>query len=91
METKIKICGLFRPEDIEAVNEAEPDFVGFVFYPKSRRYVSPEKAAELRRNLKPAIKTVGVFVNLSVEQVCDIVRLSNLILFSCTGMRTVSI
>ena len=30
METKIKICGLFRPEDIEAVNEAEPDFVGFV-------------------------------------------------------------
>ena len=55
METKIKICGLFRPEDIEAVNEAEPDFVGFVFYPKSRRFVSPEKAAELRRNLKPAI------------------------------------
>ena len=35
METKIKICGLFRPEDIEAVNEAEPDFVGFVFYPKA--------------------------------------------------------
>lgn len=78
METKIKICGLFRPEDIEAVNEAEPDFVGFVFYPKSRRYVSPEKAAELRRNLKPAIKTVGVFVNLSVEQVCDIVRIVQL-------------
>ena len=78
METKIKICGLFRPEDIESVNEAEPDFVGFVFYPKSRRYVSPEKAAELRRNLKPAIKTVGVFVNLSVEQVCDIVRIVQL-------------
>ena len=73
METKIKICGLFRSEDIEAVNEAEPDFVGFVFYPKSRRYVSPEKAVELRRKLKPGIKSVGVFVNLPVEQVCDIV------------------
>ena len=34
METKIKICGLFRPGGYEAVNEAEPDFVGFVFYPK---------------------------------------------------------
>ena len=90
METKIKICGLFRPEDIEAVNEAEPDFVGFVFYPKSRRYVSTEKAAELRRNLKQAIKTLGVLI-CQLNRFVILFGLSNLILFSCTGMRTVSI
>ena len=40
MSTKIQICGLFRPEDIEAVNIAKPDYVGFIFYPKSHRYVA---------------------------------------------------
>ncbi len=66
--------------------------MGFVFYPKKAGGMFHlKKAAELRRNLKPAIKNVGVFVNLPVEQVCDIVRIVNLILFSCTGMRTVSI
>ncbi|MCD8241227.1 MAG: hypothetical protein LUD73_02170, partial [Lachnospiraceae bacterium] len=37
---KIKICGLYRGEDIEAVNRYQPDYAGFVFYPLSHRYVS---------------------------------------------------
>ena len=45
---KIKLCGLTRPCDIEAVNELQPDYIGFVFAKKSRRYVSPEKAEELK-------------------------------------------
>lgn len=62
--SKIKICGLFRPEDIAAVNRAKPDYAGFVFAP-SRRQVSPDRAARLIAQLDPAILPVGVFVNES--------------------------
>jgi len=63
---KIKICGLTRPQDIEAINTAKPDFVGFIFAP-SRRQITPEHAQFLRKNLHPSIKTVGVFVNQLVR------------------------
>jgi len=59
---KIKICGLFREEDIDYVNEALPDYAGFVFA-ESRRKVSQEFAARLRRRLSDDIVPVGVFVN----------------------------
>lgn len=66
---KIKLCGLTRPCDIEAVNELQPDYIGFVFAKKSRRYVSPEKAEELKAMLTPGIQAVGVFVNEEPEQI----------------------
>ena len=66
---KIKLCGLTRPCDIEAVNELQPDYIGFVFANKSRRYVSPEKAEELKAMLAPGIQAVGVFVNEEPEQI----------------------
>ncbi len=66
--TKIKICGLSRPVDIIAVNEALPDYIGFVFA-KSRRQISEETASELRRFLHPAVKVVGVFVNEDPERI----------------------
>jgi len=69
--TKIKICGLTRPEDIAAVDRWLPDYVGFVFAP-SRRQVTPEQAARLSADLDPRIKAVGVFVN---EPVSSIVKL----------------
>ena len=59
--TKIKICGLKRTEDISYVNELLPDFAGFVFA-KSSRQVDAKKAAELKKQLSPKIKAVGVFV-----------------------------
>ena len=61
--TKIKFCGLTGDCDIDAANELRPEYVGFVFAPKSKRYVTPERAAELRRRLADGIKAVGVFVN----------------------------
>ena len=70
---KIKICGLFRPEDIEAANEALPDFIGFVFA-KSRRQVTPEQADQLKRNLHPEIKAVGVFVNSPLEDAVSLLK-----------------
>ncbi|MBQ9062347.1 MAG: phosphoribosylanthranilate isomerase [Eubacterium sp.] len=68
--TKIKICGLTRPQDIAYVNEARPDFIGFILlFPKSRRNLTPEQAAVLRRELDPAIRAVGVFVDQPAETV----------------------
>ena len=61
--TKVKFCGLKRIEDIRAANELRPDFVGFVFWEKSSRYVSRQEALELGRALLPDIKKVGVFVD----------------------------
>ena len=78
--TKIKICGLSRLEDIDFVNLARPDYIGFVFAP-SRRRVTPEQARKLRGTLRPDIVPVGVFVNesieniLALEDVIDIIQL----------------
>lgn len=62
-KTKIKICGLTRPEDIAAVNRIRPDFIGFVFWERSRRFVTAKQAAFLKSNLDPGIQAVGVFVD----------------------------
>jgi phosphoribosylanthranilate isomerase len=70
---KIKICGLFRSEDIEYANKLRPDYIGFVFYEHSKRFVSPAKAAELKAALVPQIKAVGVFVNAEIEYVLSCV------------------
>lgn len=70
--TKIKLCGLSRPCDIEAANELQPDYIGFVFAPKSKRYVTPQKAAELKRQFAPDIKAVGVFVNEAPELIAKL-------------------
>lgn len=67
--TKIKLCGLSRPCDIAAANELKPDYIGFVFAAKSRRYVSPETAAQLKAMLDPGIRSVGVFVNAPAEEI----------------------
>ncbi len=72
--TKIKLCGLTRPDDIHAVNELRPDYVGFVFYPKSRRFVTPEQAARLKEWLDPAIQAVGVFVDESPENIAALLK-----------------
>lgn len=72
--TKIKLCGLTRPEDIAAANTLEPDFVGFVFAPKSRRYVTGEQARTLRKQLSPTIQAVGVFVDEEPERVAALLE-----------------
>ena len=66
--SKIKICGLFREEDIDAANEAMPDYIGFVFA-ESKRRVTPDQAEILRARLNPGIIPVGVFVNAPIEDI----------------------
>ena len=72
--TKIKLCGLTRPCDIEYVNELLPEYIGFVFAPKSRRYISPEKAEMLRSMLDFKITPVGVFVDEKIEVIADLIK-----------------
>ena len=72
--TKIKLCGLSRPCDIDMANELKPDYIGFVFAKKSKRYVDPEKASQLKALLDPGIKAVGVFVNEAPETVADLLN-----------------
>lgn len=66
--TKVKICGLSRPADIDMVNETLPDYIGFVFA-KSKRQVSEELAEELKSRLNPLIQSVGVFVNEDIDKI----------------------
>lgn len=66
--TRIKICGLTREADVLAAVEAGADAIGFVFYAKSARYVSPPRAAELARLLPPFVTPVGLFVNAQAAE-----------------------
>jgi phosphoribosylanthranilate isomerase len=72
--TKIKLCGLKRPCDIQVANECQPEYIGFIFAPKSKRYVTPEAAEDLKKLLSPNILAVGVFVNELVEKVADLLN-----------------
>ena len=65
--TKIKFCGLTRPADIEAANRLRPDYIGFVFAPRSRRFLALSDAKELKKRLHPSIRAVGVFVNEEIS------------------------
>ena len=71
--SKVKICGLCRLEDIDAVNQALPDFIGFVFA-ESRRRIEIKKAQMLKRRLDERIKAVGVFVNERIEIISNLYR-----------------
>ena len=72
--TQIKFCGLTRPKDIATANAVKPDYIGFVFAAKSKRYVSPEQAKVLRAQLDTNIKAVGVFVNEAPETVAQLLN-----------------
>lgn len=67
--TKIKLCGMKRSCDIDYVNELMPDYIGFVFAPKSKRYVTFDEAESLRKRLNSGITPVGVFVNEAIESI----------------------
>lgn len=70
---KIKICGLFQEADIDYVNEAKPDYIGFVFA-KSKRQVDYHQAKLLKSKLDSTIKAVGVFVDSDIDKIIDLVN-----------------
>ncbi len=73
--TKIKLCGLSSVSDIEAANAIKPEYIGFVFAEKSKRYVSKAQAAVLKSKLDADIKAVGVFLDNDIDTVASMIEL----------------
>jgi phosphoribosylanthranilate isomerase len=74
-EVKVKVCGITNIADARAVVEARADFLGFIFFPTSPRYVAPEQVREILEVVDPGRKgilTVGVFVNETAESIAQI-------------------
>ena len=72
---RVKICGLSREQDIQAVNAVQPDFCGFIIhFPKSRRSISADRLRQLRAGLCDSVCPVGVFVDEPVESIAALLR-----------------
>ena len=67
-DIKLKVCGMRNPQNIKDLIALQPDFVGFIFFPKSPRYVGLEWDVAVAKSIPSSIKKIGVFVNESVEQ-----------------------
>ncbi|MEG0483610.1 MAG: N-(5'-phosphoribosyl)anthranilate isomerase, partial [Acinetobacter sp.] len=74
MRTRAKICGITRPQDIQAAVEAGADAIGLVFYEPSPRNVAIELAKQLAQHIPPYINIVGLFVNASAEEVAQVLE-----------------
>ena len=72
VRTRIKICGITRPGDGVAAAQAGADAIGLVFYPPSPRFLSTERAVEIRDALPPFVQTVALFVNPDAAQVAQV-------------------
>lgn len=75
-KVKLKVCGMRDPENILQVAELQPDYMGFIFYEKSKRYVGKE--FKIPTQLSKNIRRVGVFVNESTENMLSLARLHKL-------------
>jgi phosphoribosylanthranilate isomerase len=75
---KIKICGMTNREDCQAAIDLGVDFIGFVFYKKSARYVTPEKVREISEAIDGKIKTVGVVVDETEDEIDKLVDFCHL-------------
>jgi phosphoribosylanthranilate isomerase len=86
--TRIKICGITREEDLRAAVHSGADALGFVFYPSSPRYVTPEAAGRLCAALPPFVSAVALFVNATVEEVRAVAAQAPLSLIQFHGDET---
>ena len=73
MRTRIKICGITRPQDAVAAAQAGADAIGLVFYPPSPRFLSVERAREIASALPPFVQAVALFVNADAAQVAQVI------------------
>lgn len=77
MKVKIKICGLRSVEDVEVINKFDVDYVGFVFA-QSKRKVTSEEVVLMKKFLKNGIKTVGVFADIDIYAINQIIKETNI-------------
>ena len=74
MHPKVKICGMTNAETIQTAIQHKVDYLGFVFYPKSPRNLTPDQARELTKNIPQNVKRIAVLVNAKdefIEQIKD--------------------
>jgi phosphoribosylanthranilate isomerase len=83
MPIRIKVCGITRYEDAKVAASIGVDAIGFIFYQRSPRYIPPEEAAVIIKQLPPFVSRVGVFVDEDLEKVVGITR--------ATGIDTVQL
>ncbi len=69
--TKVKICGITNPQDAQLAVDLGADFLGFNFFPGSKRYLDAGYAESIVERLRGEIGKVGVFVNQSLDDVGD--------------------
>lgn len=84
-KTRTKICGITRLDDLRAVVDAGADALGFVFYPPSPRYLTPEAAALLIAAMPPFVTSVGLFVNTNIEELQAVIKLAPIQLLQFHG------
>jgi phosphoribosylanthranilate isomerase len=75
---KVKICGMTNLEDCQTAIDLGVDFIGFVFYKKSARYVAPEAVKEISERIKGKAKTVGIFVEETEDEIDRLVDFCHL-------------
>ncbi len=73
VRTRVKICGITQPAHARMAAEAGADAIGLVFYPRSPRYLSAERAVEIRDALPPFVQAVALFVNADAAQVAQVI------------------
>lgn len=66
-DLRVKVCGMTVPEQVEALDEMGVDFAGFIFYPKSPRYMADKISPASMRQVKGHIAKVGIFVNMAFD------------------------
>ena len=69
---EIKVCGMRNSDNVKALAELNPDYMGFIFYAKSKRYAESVLDQNLIKDLPQTITKVGVFVNESIERIREI-------------------
>ncbi|HSZ25986.1 MAG TPA: phosphoribosylanthranilate isomerase [Cytophagaceae bacterium] len=89
-EMKIKVCGMKYSENIQELAQYKPDYLGFIFYEKSKRFVGDELDPTVLKNLDDSIKKVGVFVNHSNDFIHEQVKKYNLDLLQLHGEESVA-
>jgi phosphoribosylanthranilate isomerase len=85
---KVKVCGMKDPVNTEAVVDAGPDFIGYIFYPPSKRYVGRAPDETLFSKVPPSILKTGVFVDGDITTIAGIVRLYGLNIVQLHGSQT---
>ena len=87
--TRIKVCGITRPEDAQFAVAAGVDALGFIFADKSQRKVDPDQARRIIRDLPPFVDAVGVFVNSEAARVRELVEYCGLTVVQLHGRESV--